>query len=292
MNVYPLAVYTANHGLSWSFPTNEISFQDIDACRKAFGQLPDFDSGAKGFDGVWAKGNRVFVMRCQSVPAWDFRNRDATYLAVTWIPREDAIKVDFEKLLNSEAMSTPTKTPPLFFNADAINSFPESAVSPEPYLADGFARAGAIIAGMKGEPTVAIKRIAGSKQASLTLVGATAESSSTCGAVENTIRQSQSPNEESMQSGRSAALMILLVIWFLTAATTAIFLFKWQGETKMNDALNAELNAAKAKIVELETANKELMDRNGPTVNPLCVPPCRRGHQLFPCESLYFMLVY
>ena len=47
IKVYPLAVYTADHGLAWSYPEAEIDFASLDSCRKAFGSLPDFDAGAR-----------------------------------------------------------------------------------------------------------------------------------------------------------------------------------------------------------------------------------------------------
>ena len=198
---------------------------EIDACRKAFGQLPDFDSGAKGFDGVWAKGDRVFIMRCQSVAAWDFRGRNATYLAVTWIPRHDANRIDFDKLLNSDAMSIPSKSPPLFFNADVEIVSTGVAMAPEPYLPDGFVRVGAIITGVPDETTVAVKRISGNSQASLTIAG-NIDHKDHChatGAHDNLRHVGVTPHPAS-----SPALMVLLAVWFFTAAATAVLWFKWQ----------------------------------------------------------------
>lgn len=255
MNVYPLAVYTANHGLSWNFPKEEISFLEIDACRKAFGGLPDFDSGAKGFDGVLAKGDRVFVMRCQSVAAWDFRGRNATYLAVTWIPRGDADKTDFDKLLRSEAMSVPSKTPPMFFNADA-EIVPSCAVAhPEPYLPDGFDRVGPIIAGASNEATIAVKRVAGNRQASLAITerGDQGERFGADVSQEN-LRPVGMPTRT---PASSSALMVLLAVWFLTVAATAVLWFKLQATMRQNDELLDELNSAKARISELERDGKK-----------------------------------
>ena len=286
MKVYPLAIYTADHGLSWNFPKEEISFQEIDACRKALGQLPDFDSGVKGFDGVWAKGNRVFIMRCQSVAAWDFRGRNATYLAVTWIPRHDANRIDFDKLLNSEAMSIPSKSPPLFFNADVEIVSSSIAVTPEPYLPDGFVRVGAIIAGVPTETTVAVKRISGNSQASLIVSGGVNHDDHSHIAVSH---DSPHPVEVTTQSTSSSALMVLLAIWFLTAATTAVLWFKWQAATRLNSEISAELNSAKTKISELESDNKRLLETNESFLGPRCVMPYP-NHCAHPCESFYFLL--
>lgn len=119
MGTYPLAIYTAEHGLSWKYPRSEIDFASLDGCRKAFGGLPDFDAGEAGFEGIWITPDRVFAMRCQSVPGWDFRGRDATYLAVTWVTREDAASTDFEALLAAPALTEPTHAPQAFFEAEA-----------------------------------------------------------------------------------------------------------------------------------------------------------------------------
>lgn len=147
MEHYPLAVYTAEHGLAWHYDRATIPFAALDACRKAFGALPDFDAGEVGFEGVWATPERVFAMCCQSAPAWDFRGRNATYLAVTWVPREQAARTDFEALLASPALRVPTHTPPNAFAANA--ACPPRLPLPAPtVLADGFAQVGAAIAGL------------------------------------------------------------------------------------------------------------------------------------------------
>lgn len=118
MREFPLAVYTAEHGLAWKYPKGEIGFAELDACRKALGPLPDFDAGEKGFEGVWAKGDRVFALSCFSVKKWDFRGRDATYLAVTWMPRELAAGVNFETLLSTSVFHVASHSPEEHFEAD------------------------------------------------------------------------------------------------------------------------------------------------------------------------------
>lgn len=124
MATYPLAVWTANHGLDWTFPRGEIDFATLERCRKAFGPMPDFDSGDPGFEGVWITADRVFAVRCQSVKGWDFRGRDATYLAVTWLPRAEAVRTNFEALFAVRELREPLRQVPPFFNA--------SLGSPEP----------------------------------------------------------------------------------------------------------------------------------------------------------------
>lgn len=117
MATYPLAVWTANHGLDWTFPRGEIDFATLERCRKAFGPMPDFDSGDPGFEGVWITAERVFAVRCQSVRGWDFRGRDATYLAVTWLPRAEAVRTNFEALFAVRELREPLRQVPPFFSA-------------------------------------------------------------------------------------------------------------------------------------------------------------------------------
>lgn len=149
---YPLAIYTAEHGLAWAYDREAIPFAALDACRKAFGALPDFDAGEPGFEGVWVTDERVFAVRCQSAPAWDFRGRDATYLAVTWVPRAQAASTNFEALLASPFLCQPMHTPPTAFRALA-RSVTLTPCQVPTSLPDGFARVGAVVAGL---PTGAI----------------------------------------------------------------------------------------------------------------------------------------
>lgn len=98
-----VATFTAEHGLSWFYEKSAIDFAELDHCRNLVGRLPDFDAGDQGYEGVAAVGGRVFALRCVSAPKWDFRGRDATFLRVAWLDRKMADKVDFAKLLTSDA---------------------------------------------------------------------------------------------------------------------------------------------------------------------------------------------
>lgn len=111
----PLAIYTAEHGLAWRGATREIPYSELDACRCLLGPVPDFDSGEPGYAGVAAVGGRVFVIRCFLAEKWDFRGRDSLYLAVTWLPREQAATVNFGALLESPKLSVPLRNPPETF---------------------------------------------------------------------------------------------------------------------------------------------------------------------------------
>ncbi len=158
MATYPLAIYTAEHGLAWTYPREAIPFTELEACRKAFGPSPDFDAGDPGYEGVLATRTRVFALRCQSVPAWDFRGRAATYLAVTWVPREAAGRMDFEALLAAPALRLPTHTPPPGFDLTAERPPVPAQSLRETLLPDGFSRVGALIAGLAPQDTALFRR--------------------------------------------------------------------------------------------------------------------------------------
>ena len=161
MMTLPLAIYTADHGLAWTYPKQEIGFAELDACRTALAPLPDFDLGEVGYEGVWVTGERVFVIVCQSVANWDFRGRNATYLAVTWLSREEAKQVDFDALIRSEALQIPTKTPSSFFQFQSrvrpsgrLNSLPQT-------LSDGFQSVNALVETLEPLQTAKLKRTRG-----------------------------------------------------------------------------------------------------------------------------------
>ena len=102
--IIPLATYTAEHGLEWHYDKSAIGFAELDRCRHLLGALPDFNAGESGFEGVAAVGKRVFAIRCAKAKAWDFKGRDALYMTVAWMPRTDALNVDFQALLKSRGM--------------------------------------------------------------------------------------------------------------------------------------------------------------------------------------------
>ena len=233
--VYPLAVYTADHGLAWTYPRGEIAFAELDACRTAFGPLPDFDAGDKGFEGVWARGNKVFVLRCQSVSAWDFRGRDATYLAVTWMDRAEAASTNFERLIDAEALRLPSKNPPPFFEVDAETNASPTVADPDPILRDGFARAGAIIAGQPTDAVVAIKRTEGSRLVSCTVRRAPQEAFSPFAGPGDSAFEAATPAPPPARPDLSAVVAALSVALFLTLALATAFGFKWwQTEKELN----------------------------------------------------------
>ena len=167
MTMLPLAVYTAEHGLNWTYPRAEISFAELDACRKALGNLPDFDSGEPGYEGIWATHDKVFAIRCQSVKAWDFRGRDATYLAVTWMPREETVGVDFESLLRSNALCIPAHKPEPFFEV-RLDRVRRMAEGQELSLLTDFRAAAGVIANAAGK-TVRLRRTLGAAGVSVSI---------------------------------------------------------------------------------------------------------------------------
>ena len=241
MKVFPLAIYTADHGLVWNYPRSEISFQEIDACRKAFGPLPDFDAGAKGYSGVWAVGDRVFIMRCQSVPAWDFRGRDAMYLAVTWIPRAEAPETDFDRILSSAPISVPNKTPPPFFELEASRPRVEP-IAAQPYLNDGFERIGGIIAGADISQKIAAKRADGASQVSCVVTSPAGMRDGLVDVVPATAQQevSRHPNHQPL----STPLMATAAVAILAVGAAVVLGMKSFYLAQENAELKARLSKA------------------------------------------------
>lgn len=167
MATYPLAVWTANHGLDWTFPHGEIDFATLERCRKAFGPMPDFDSGDPGFEGVWVTSERVFAVRCQSVKGWDFRGRDATYLAVTWMSRAEAVRTNFEALLAVRELREPMRQVPPFFSASIGG--PVQVGGPVGACAqlEDFRGVGPLVATLLPSETAILRRALGEKRATL-----------------------------------------------------------------------------------------------------------------------------
>ena len=100
----PIATFTAEHGLEWHYDKASIEFAVLDKCRHLLGALPDFNAGDSGYEGVAAVAERVFAIRCAKAKAWDFKGRDALYMTVAWMSRNDAKSVDIQALLKSQGM--------------------------------------------------------------------------------------------------------------------------------------------------------------------------------------------
>lgn len=115
----PLAIYTAGHGLAWNYEAGSISYAEIDACRTILAPMPDFDSGDSGYEGIAAIQDRVFVIRCFKARKWDFRGRDAVYMAVTWIRRSEADQVNFQAILDCKQMTEPSHDLPHPFEVES-----------------------------------------------------------------------------------------------------------------------------------------------------------------------------
>lgn len=101
---FPLATYTAEKGLSWFYDRSAIDFAELDNCRRFLGPLPNSDTGDMGYEGIAAVGRRVFLIRCASAKAWDFKGRDATYITVTWLDRDKVGEVNLDAILSSDGM--------------------------------------------------------------------------------------------------------------------------------------------------------------------------------------------
>lgn len=114
----PLAILTAVHGLDWVLKPRCISVQELDICRTAFGRFPDFDAGETGFEGIAVCGGRVFIARCIKARKWDFKGRDAVYLAVTWMSKTAFEEVNVNSVFALPYFQLPMRNPPSEFEFD------------------------------------------------------------------------------------------------------------------------------------------------------------------------------
>ena len=124
----PFAIFTAGHGLDWTYPNVDISLGELEDCRAAFGRLPDFDSGEVGFEGIAVRGNRVFVVRCFRAAKWDFLGRDSVYLAATWLPLAMFGGVDVEALFALPKFREPMRNPPSRFELEVADGMDGTVV--------------------------------------------------------------------------------------------------------------------------------------------------------------------
>lgn len=266
MTTFPLAVYTAGHGLDWNYPKAEIPFDALDSCRKAFGPLPDFDAGEKGFEGVWATADRVFAMKCQSVRSWDFRGRDATYLSVTWVSRAEAPEIDFERLLRSDAMRVPTKTPPAFFEIDATKERVTCIPSNVGERLENFSCSGDVIAEASPEDDLLFKRVDGvpgvscvvrphrdiRPQMSRTRQDVLPQSQEEC-----RVRETHD-GQETSRMPLATCLVALTLLWIVTAAAGGLVYLKLRQTKDRCEALRNEV----------ERLERELVERHAPCLYP------------------------
>lgn len=259
MGTFPLAVYTAEHGLNWNYPQGEIDFAALDACRKAFGRLPDFDAGEEGFEGVWCTPERVFALRCQSVKGWDFRGRDATYLAVTWVPREQAATTDFEVLLRVPELCEPTHTPSPFFKATAACP-PAGAIPASPILPD-FRRVGAVFAGLPPNASATFRR--GLRGGPVEVrVRRPAEAPRHAPSAGFPGEQADAPIRVPPPADRRptwAMLVACVAVWAVTVALLGLTVWRLRQAETARDAAQRELRQLKAqRQPEVSTASRFL----------------------------------
>lgn len=107
----PFAVYTAQQGYGWVSGL-EHGRATLERFRKALGKLPEFDFGDPLSCGAVNSGDTVVAYRFLKAEKWDFRGREALYLAVTFFPRSVAGEIDIEQLLGMEPFTRPMREPP------------------------------------------------------------------------------------------------------------------------------------------------------------------------------------
>ena len=111
----PFAVYTAQQGYGWVSGL-EHGRATLERYRKALGKLPEFDFGDPLSCGAVNSGDTVVAYRFLKAEKWDFRGRDALYIAITFFPRAVAGEIDFERLLGMEVFTKPLREPPAWLD--------------------------------------------------------------------------------------------------------------------------------------------------------------------------------
>lgn len=88
-----LAVYTAQEGYSWQ-PGSAITLEEISAYKMRIGKFPSPDSLDEFTGGVFSTDTKVVFYRCHLAKRIDFRGRDALYVVIGDVAKEDAKSID------------------------------------------------------------------------------------------------------------------------------------------------------------------------------------------------------
>lgn len=200
----------------------------------------------------------MFALKCQSVRAWDFRGRDATYLSVTWVSRAEAPGIDFEKLLRSDAMRVPTKTPPAFFDTDATKDHVARTPPDVGRRLDDFSCVGDVIATASPEDELLFKRTDGTSgvscvvrpnrdicsQTSRTRRDVPAQRQGECGFSE------RHGEPDGHRQPMAVCLVALTLLWIVTAAAGGFACLKLRQANRRCEVLRNEVEQLERKLFE------------------------------------------
>jgi len=111
----PVAVFTAKRGYDWTRLPNFVTLEEVERIYEEVGALKsDFPgdlSLGDVFKGVILKPNFAFAFRLQIVEKWDQAKRDANYCAAAFVPLEHLADIDFDRLLDMDYFTVPSRTP-------------------------------------------------------------------------------------------------------------------------------------------------------------------------------------
>lgn len=119
----PFAVYTARDGYAWQSGT-EAGTVKLERLRKAIGKMPEFDFGDSASSGMLNVGDDIVLYRFMRQEKADSHGRAASYLAMTFFPRDDARFINADAILSLSPFSAPLKDPPSFFDYNGIPAIP------------------------------------------------------------------------------------------------------------------------------------------------------------------------
>lgn len=141
----PFAVYTARDGYAWQSGT-EAGTGKLERLRKAIGKMPEFDFGDSASSGMLNVGDDIVLYRFMRQENADSHGRAASYLAMTFFPRDDARFINADAILSASPFSAPLKNPPSLFDFSGIPAIPSDFSLPTQSSTGCFDQSGAMAA--------------------------------------------------------------------------------------------------------------------------------------------------
>lgn len=139
----PFAVYTARNGYAWQSGT-EMGIAKLDGLRKAIGKMPEFDFGDSATSGMLNAGDEIVLYRFMRQDNADSHGRAASYLAMTFFPRNDARFINADSMLSSPPFARPMAEPPSWLDYNGPPAIPSDFSLPLQNLSGCFDPGGSL----------------------------------------------------------------------------------------------------------------------------------------------------